>query len=52
MFNSAFAGVGANAVDYYPEALREEIDAINERIYRTVNKRCLSRRIRDRPGRL
>ena len=37
MFNSAFGGVGANADDYYPKALREEIDAINERVYRTVN---------------
>ena len=37
MFNSAFDGVGAAPGDYYPEALREEIDAINERVYRTVN---------------
>ncbi len=37
MFNSAFDGIGAKAGDYYPEALREEIDAINDRIYDTVN---------------
>ena len=37
MFNSAFDGVGAKAGDYYPEALREEIDQVNERVYRTVN---------------
>jgi putative glutathione S-transferase len=37
MFNSAFDGIGAKAGDYYPEALRTEIDALNERIYATVN---------------
>ena len=37
MFNGAFDGVGAAPGDYYPEALREEIDAVNERVYRTVN---------------
>ena len=37
MLNSAFDGVGAAPGDYYPEALREEIDAINERVYHTVN---------------
>lgn len=37
MFNSAFDGVGARSGDYYPEALRGEIDALNERIYATVN---------------
>ncbi|KUL93704.1 glutathionyl-hydroquinone reductase YqjG [Bosea sp. WAO] len=37
MLNSAFDGVGAKAGDYYPEALRPEIDALNERIYATVN---------------
>jgi len=37
MFNSAFDGLGATAGDYYPEALREEIDAINERVYDGVN---------------
>ena len=37
MFNSAFDAVGAAAGDYYPEALRPEIDDLNERIYNTVN---------------
>ncbi|MBE3637902.1 glutathione S-transferase family protein [Mangrovicoccus algicola] len=37
MFNSAFDGVGATPGDYYPEDLREEIDALNDRIYHTVN---------------
>ncbi|WP_010188653.1 glutathione S-transferase family protein [Sphingomonas sp. PAMC 26605] len=37
MFNSAFDGVGALAGDYYPKALRGKIDALNDRIYDTVN---------------
>jgi putative glutathione S-transferase len=37
MFNSAFNEIGAVGPDYYPEELREEIDAINERVYNTVN---------------
>lgn len=37
MFNSAFDGVGAKAGDYYPQALRGEIDELNTRIYDTVN---------------
>jgi putative glutathione S-transferase len=37
MLNSAFDGVGAAAGDYYPEPLREEIDAVNARVYATVN---------------
>lgn len=37
MFNSAFDRVGAKAGDYYPEPLRNEIDALNDRIYNTVN---------------
>jgi putative glutathione S-transferase len=37
MFNAAFDGIGAKPGDYYPEALRPEIDALNERIYATVN---------------
>lgn len=37
MLNSAFDRVGAKAGDYYPQALRAEIDALNERIYATVN---------------
>jgi len=37
MFNSAFDRVGARPGDYYPKALRAEIDALNERIYATLN---------------
>src|SRR5688572_1677818 len=37
MLNSAFDGVGAKPGDYYPEPLRAEIDALNARIYDTVN---------------
>ncbi len=37
MLNSAFDDVGATPGDYYPEHLRAEIDALNERIYDTVN---------------
>jgi glutathionyl-hydroquinone reductase len=37
MFNSAFAAVGAAEGDYYPSDLRPEIDALNARIYATVN---------------
>ncbi|MCH8163709.1 MAG: glutathione S-transferase family protein, partial [Proteobacteria bacterium] len=37
MFNSAFDEIGATEGDYYPESLREDIDALNERIYDTVN---------------
>ena len=37
MFNSAFDRVGAAAGDYYPSDLRQEIDALNARIYATVN---------------
>ena len=37
MFNSAFDGIGAKPGDYYPEAKRAEIDALNARIYETVN---------------
>jgi putative glutathione S-transferase len=37
MFNSAFDGVGARPGDYYPEPLRQEIEALNARIYDTVN---------------
>jgi len=37
MFNSAFDDVGAKPGDYYPQALRAEIDDLNERIYESVN---------------
>jgi len=37
MFNSAFDALGASPGDYYPAALREEIDAVNARVYDNVN---------------
>ncbi|MEO0947490.1 MAG: glutathione S-transferase family protein [Cyanobacteria bacterium J06641_5] len=37
MFNSAFDVLGATPGDYYPAELREEVDALNDRIYNTVN---------------
>jgi putative glutathione S-transferase len=37
MLNSAFDGIGAKPGDYYPEALRTEIEAVNKRVYDTLN---------------
>ena len=37
MFNSAFDGVTGNRDDYWPEELRAGIEAINTRVYDTVN---------------
>ncbi|MFJ1257529.1 glutathione S-transferase family protein [Cupriavidus sp. CuC1] len=37
MFNTAFDGIGAKAGDYYPAALRAEIDEVNARVYDTLN---------------
>jgi glutathionyl-hydroquinone reductase len=37
MFGHAFDQLGAYPGDYYPEPLRDEIDALNSRIYDTVN---------------
>ena len=37
MLNTAFDDIGAKPGDYYPEALRLEIDGLNDRIYDTVN---------------
>ncbi len=37
MLNAGFERAGANREDYYPPALRPEIDALNDRIYATVN---------------
>ncbi|MEL7470043.1 MAG: glutathione S-transferase family protein [Pseudomonadota bacterium] len=37
MFNTAFDGLTGNGLDFYPEALRAEIDAINAPIYDNVN---------------
>jgi putative glutathione S-transferase len=37
MLNSAFGSLGTDAGDYYPEALRREIDTLSQRIYDAVN---------------
>lgn len=37
MFNGAFDGIGAAAGDYYPQPHRAEIDALNARLYDTLN---------------
>ncbi|MCG8560059.1 MAG: glutathione S-transferase family protein, partial [Hyphomicrobiales bacterium] len=37
MLNAAFDDAGASGPDFYPEALREDIDRINARVYETVN---------------
>ena len=37
MMNAAFAAAGASGPDLYPQALHDEIEAINRRVYRNVN---------------
>jgi glutathionyl-hydroquinone reductase len=37
ILNSAFDGIGARPGDWYPPPLRAEIDAVNERVYATLN---------------
>jgi putative glutathione S-transferase len=37
MLGSAFDAVGAKPGDFYPRPLREDIDAVNQRVYDTVN---------------
>ncbi|EMP53911.1 glutathione S-transferase protein [Marinobacter santoriniensis NKSG1] len=39
MFNSAFNGLDGvrEDLDFYPDALQDEIDEVNERVYNTVN---------------
>lgn len=37
MFNQAFNDLTGNDLDYYPVALQPQIDAINERVYDTIN---------------
>jgi len=37
MFNSAFNHLTSNLNDYYPESLHGDIDALNDRIYDTIN---------------
>ncbi|MCO5730445.1 glutathione S-transferase family protein [Rhizobium sp. SSA_523] len=37
MFNNAFDGLTGSTDDFYPEPLRAEIDAVNDRVYDSVN---------------
>lgn len=37
MLNTAFNSLTGNTTDYYPEALHETINALNERIYHAIN---------------
>jgi putative glutathione S-transferase len=37
MFNSGFGELADESVDLYPQALRKDIDALNERIYPSLN---------------
>lgn len=37
MFNSAFNGITGNTADFWPETQRDEIEAVNARIYDTLN---------------
>ncbi len=37
MFNAAFDEAGATGHDYYPQALRDEIHKVNDRVYDDVN---------------
>jgi len=37
MFNTPFNHLTGNDTDYYPLALRDNIDSVNERVYHTIN---------------
>ena len=37
MFNAEFDAIGDASVDFYPEPLRAEIDAVNEFVYPRIN---------------
>lgn len=37
MFNSAFNELTGNTLDFYPQHLTDEVDALNEYIYHTIN---------------
>ncbi len=37
MFNSAFDGITGNTDDYWPEAMRDEIEEVNARVYSDIN---------------
>ena len=37
MFNTAFNHLTGNTTDYYPDDLHQQIDALNDRVYNTIN---------------
>jgi putative glutathione S-transferase len=37
MFNSAFDGLTGNTLDFWPEAMRADIEEVNARVYETLN---------------
>lgn len=37
MLNTAFDAIGDGSLDFYPEPLRAEIEAVNERVYHSIN---------------
>lgn len=37
MFNSAFDGITGNTLDFWPEELRDDIEAMNARVYEPIN---------------
>lgn len=37
MFNSAFDGLTGNTTDFWPEEMHDDIEAVNQRIYDTLN---------------
>ena len=37
IFNSSFNSLTGNSLDFYPDALQQEIDAVNERVYHDIN---------------
>lgn len=37
MFNTAFNGLTGNMLDFYPESLQSQIDAVNEKVYHAIN---------------
>ena len=37
IFNSSFNSLTGNSLDLYPDALQQEIDAVNERVYHDIN---------------
>ena len=50
MLNTEFNAITGDKTDYYPQALRAEIDAVNERVYHNVNNGVYRSRLRQVAG--